>query len=229
VLIVLGLLALMAALGVGSFRSFAKTELRGSASRLAGAIRYLFDRASTTGKIHRLVLDLDEGKYWAEVSDDRYFMPRERETDESRQREAEEIAREQEEAKEREARGEGASGEEMFDISRYQPTEWKAKRAQFSMFQETALKTTQLKKAKIASVFTPRLAEPLTQGRGYIYFFPLGQTEPALVHVSDQDGETFYSLLVHPLNGRVKVYAGYIEPRIDEQFDDEGQRIEESR
>ena len=55
--------------------------------------------------------------------------------------------------------------------------------------------------AKIHSVYTPRVTEPLTSGRAYIYFFPLGQTEPAIVTLSDPEGEAFYSLVVHPLTG----------------------------
>jgi general secretion pathway protein H len=230
-MLVLGLVGLMTGSVVFGFRSFAKSELRGSSARLAGSIRYLFDRASTTGKIHRLVFDFEEGKYWAEVSDDRFFMPRERETDEIRQQEAEAIAEEEAARKEAEARGEaaGSSYEEemMIDPSRYQPTEWKPKRARFEGFQERALKIVTLKNAKLAGLFTPRYRHPVSTGKGYLYFFPLGQTEPAVVHLSDEDGETFYSLLVHPLNGRVKVEAGYVAPRVDQQYDDEGTEIEE--
>ena len=229
-MLVLGLVGLLTGSVVIGFRSFAKSELRGSSAKLAGAIRYLFDRASTTGKIHRLVFDFEEGKYWAEVSDDRFFMPRERETDESRLKEAEEIAEEEKAKQEAEARGESAEPTEeemMIDPSRYQPTEWKPKRARFEGFQERALKVVTLKNAKLAGVFTPRYREPVSTGKGYLYFFPLGQTEPAVVHLSDEDGETFYSLLVHPLNGRVKVEAGYVAPRVDQQFDDEGTEIEE--
>jgi general secretion pathway protein H len=222
ILVALALVGLVATLAVGGVSRLAKTELRRSSAKLAGAIRYLFDRASTTGKIHRLVFDFDEGKYWAEVSDDRFFMPRERETDESREKEAEDIAREEEEKKEAEARGE--SEESEIDPSRYQPTDWKPKRARFEMFQEKVLKVVELKQA---GLFTPRYAQPVSTGKGYLYFFPLGQTEPALVHVSDEDRETFYTLVVHPLNGRVVIHSGYIEPRVDEQFDDEGTRIEQ--
>ena len=224
-MLVLGLVALLTGSVVVGFRSFAKSELRGSSTKLAGAIRYLFDRASTTGKIHRLVFDFQEGKYWAEVSDDRFFIPRERETEESRVKAEEAIAKEEEEKKEAEARGESVGGEAdemMIDPSRYQPTEWKSKRARFEMFQEKALKVVTLKNAKLAGLFTPRYAQPVSTGKGFLYFFPLGQTEPAVVHLSDEDGETFYSLLVHPLNGRVKVQAGYVAPRVEQQFDDEG-------
>jgi general secretion pathway protein H len=227
-MMVLGLIGLLGAAVVTGFRSFAKSELRGSASKLAGAIRYLFDRASTTGKIHRLVFDFEGGKYWAEVSDDRFFMPRERETEESRQRDTDEEAERLREEKEAEARGESSDPDEaQIDPSRYQPIDWKPKRARFEMFAEKALKTVELRNAKLAGLFTPRYAQPVGTGKGYLYFFPLGQTEPAIVHVSDPEGQTFFSLLVHPLNGRVQVQAGYVAPRVDEQFDDEGNRIEE--
>jgi type II secretory pathway pseudopilin PulG len=87
-MVVVVLIALVVGSAVAGLRSMAKSDLRSSASKMAGAIRYLFDRASTTGKIHRLVLDMDKGRYWAEVSDDRFIMAGGRETEESRQREA---------------------------------------------------------------------------------------------------------------------------------------------
>lgn len=224
----MGLMGLLIGGAMTGFRALTKAELRGSSARLASAIRYLFDRASTTGKIHRLVFDFDEGKYWAEVSDDAFFLPRDPETEESRIKEAEAIAeekREEDEAKQREASGETPSDEEMIDPTRYQPTEWKPKRARFEKVAERVVKTVELKKVKLAGLFTPRYAQPIHTGQGYLYFFPLGQTEPAIVHVSDDKGESFYSLLVHPLNGRVKVEAGFIEPRVDQQFDDEGNEV----
>lgn len=225
VLIVLGLVAVIGSTVVISFRSIARSELRGNATKLAGAIRYLFDRASTTGKIHRLVIDLDAGKYWAEVTDGRVYQARDKETEETRVREAEALAKEQEEERKK---AEEASGDEPkpIDIARYQPTEFVPKRARFEGFKETALKPVTLKTAKIASFYTPRLQEPLAAGKAYLYFYPLGQTEPALIHVSDKERKVFYSLLVHPLTGHVKLQSGYIEPRIDEQYDDEGNRIE---
>jgi general secretion pathway protein H len=227
---VLGLIGLLGSSVVVGFRAIAKSDLRSATAKLAGAIRYLFDRASTTGKIHRLVFDFEGGKYWAEVSDDRYLMPRDRETEESRQLDAEEEAeklRLEQEALERGSPVPDPSEEAHIDPSRYQPSEWKSKRAHFEMFSEQALKTVKLHNAKLAGLFTPRYAQPIATGKGYLYFFPLGQTEPAIVHVSDPEGEAFYSLLVHPLNGRVEVKAGYVAPRVDEQFDDEGTRIEE--
>lgn len=222
----LGLVGLLTSSMVLGFRSLTKAELRNSTSKLAGAVRYLFDRASTTGRIHRLVFDFDNGKYWAEVSDDRFFMPRERETDESRAREVEAIAEEKRLEEEARERGEGQAEEELLDPSRYQATEWKPKRARFEPVDERVVKPVELRNAKLAGLFTPRYAKPVSTGHGYLYFFPLGQTEPSVIHVSDEEGKAFFSLVVHPLNGKVKIESGYVAPRVDEQFDDEGNRLE---
>ncbi len=79
---------------------------------------------------------------------------------------------------------------------------------------------------KVAGVYTPRLTDEVVAGRAYIYFFPMGQTEPAIVHLTDPDGETTYSIVVHPLTGRTKIYNEYIKPPTGTQVDDEGTRIE---
>jgi prepilin-type N-terminal cleavage/methylation domain-containing protein len=222
VLVVMALLVLVMGGAVAGVRSIAKSDLRGGAVKMAGAIRYLFDRASTTGKMHRLVIDFETGKYWAEVSDDRYYMPRDRETDDSRQEDAEKAAAE---AEERKAEEESGGGDQMIDITRYQPEEFKPQRARFSAFKEVAVKPVQLKNAKIASLFTPRLAEPMSTGHGYIYFFPLGMTEAAQVHLSDEKGETFYTLVLHPLTGKVVVHNYFVESPVAKQYDDEGNEI----
>jgi general secretion pathway protein H len=221
-LVVLALLGLVMAMAVRGVRSFANSDLRASSTKMAGAIRYLFDRASTTGRIHRLVIDFEQGRYWAEVSDDRLYMARERETDQSRAAEAEATAKEDEEAKRQEEEGEAA-----IDITRYQPQEFRPKRARFEAFKEMAVKAVQIKGGvKIAGLFTPRLAEPMAAGQGYIYFFPMGLTEAAQVYLSDSKQETFYTLVVHPLTGRVTVHNSYIAAPVDVQYDDEGNRLD---
>ena len=99
ILITMAIVALVMTLGVTGLRRLARSDLRADTTHLAGAMRFLFDRASTTGKTHRLVLDLEGGRYWAEVTDDKFFVPRDAETpDETRRREAAE-AQEDEELK----------------------------------------------------------------------------------------------------------------------------------
>src|ERR1043165_1373666 len=102
VMVVFAIVALLAAGSVRGFRSLRKADLRESSMQLSGAMRYLFDRASTTGKIHRLVIDMETGTYWAEVSDDRFYIPREETEQDLRRREEKEAAQDEEEAKKQE-------------------------------------------------------------------------------------------------------------------------------
>jgi prepilin-type N-terminal cleavage/methylation domain-containing protein len=224
-IIVLALIGLMMGVAVQGVRSFANSDLRASSTKLSGAIRYLFDRASTTGKIHRLVIDFEQRRYWAEVSEDRFYIGHQRETEESRQHDLDEQAREDEDKQRQEEQQ--ANDPSTVDMTRYQPQEFRPKRAQFSAFKEIAVKPVELPKTvKIAGLFTPRLAQPQGTGRGYLYFFPLGLSEAAQVFVSDINQQKFYTLVVQPLTGRVTIYNRYVEPPVDQQFDDEGTQIQ---
>jgi general secretion pathway protein H len=222
VMIVLLIVGLVTAVTVVGLRSLFKTDLRATASRLAGSIRYLFDRASTTGKVHRLVLDFDNGRYWAEVTDDQFYFASGKETEEKRQREMEKIAKEEEAARE------AAEKESFFGSSipsRYLPKPYIPKRAKFNAFRETVVKPITLKSdVHLGDIYTPRLLHPMSSGRGYLYFFPLGMTEAATIHLWDGK-DTYYSLIVHPLTGRVTVKNSFVEPRVDEQVDDTGKVI----
>jgi len=233
VIVVLAIIGLIMGLGVRGMRSLAKSDLRESSAHLSGAMRYLFDRASTTGKIHRLVIDMETEQYWAEVSDDRFFIPRESESEQAlRRRENKEADEDEEEQKRLEQNAKNydnssTPSSSSFDLSKLEVGDFKPKRARFAAFKEVAIKPVKLKKAKIRSVYTPRLTDPLTSGRAYVYFFPLGQTEPAIITMSDDSGPPIYSLVVHPITGRVRIYDQEILPPASRQrTDDEGTRVE---
>jgi len=218
-LVVLCIVGLLAALSIRGLRSLARSDLRASVTHLSGAIRYLFDRASTTGQYHRLVIDLDAGRYWAEVSDDTFYLPRDPETESS----AKKLAALEADLDEKAARQkEMAQAAGDVDMSKVLPMDFRPKKARFGAFKESNLKPVTLKNTEVMDVFTPRVADPVTKGRAYIYFFPLGQTEPAIIHLSDPQEQTIYSLVVHPITGRVRIYNSYIEPPLDTRVDDEG-------
>jgi general secretion pathway protein H len=231
-MVVLCILGLLMGLGTRGFRALAKSDLRSSSAHLSGAIRYLFDRASTTGKIHRLVFDLNEGKYWAEVSDDRFFVPHEAESEADLRRREEKEANEDEDKRKAEEKKAKAEAERSsttattYDPSKLEIGDFKPKRARFAAFKEVALKPVELKNTKFKSVYTPRGTDALTSGRTYLYFFPLGQTEAAIISLTDEKEESVYTLVVHPITGRVKIYNEEIlPPKSRDQFDDQGNRV----
>jgi len=168
VMVVIAIIAVVVGLGARGLRSLAKSDLRESSAHLSGAMRYLFDRASTTGKMHRLVLDMETDQYWAEVSDDRFYIPREAESEQAMRRREDREADEDEEEQKRLDRAaknydnSSTPASSSFDLSKLEVGDFKPKRARFAAFKEVAIKPVKLKKAKIRSVYTPRLTEPLT-------------------------------------------------------------------
>lgn len=231
-MIALIVVALMATLGVKGFRSIRKSDLREATAHLSGAIRYMFDRASITGKYHRLVIDLNDGQYWAEVSDDKFYAPNQAETkDDKRKRENAEAEQDEEDRKNAEkeqaafANSSTSASSTSFDLSKLEVGEFRPKRARFAAFKESALKPVRLKKLRIRSVYTPRMVDPVTSGRAYLYFYPLGQTEPAIITLSDESGENVYSLVVHPITGRVRIYNQEVKPNLGVRYDDEGNQV----
>ena len=74
-------------------------------------------------------------------------------------------------------------------------------------------------------LLTPRQQEPYSKGRAYLYFFPDGDTENAIIRLND--GDSWYSLVVHPLTGRVEVRGEKIEVRASEfgDRDEEGNTV----
>jgi general secretion pathway protein H len=240
VMVAMMVIALIATIGVRGFRTVTKGNLREGSAHMAGAIRFLFDRASITGKYHRLVIDLNEGRYWAEVSDDRFYAPNQAESEPERQkREAKEDAVEEDERKRKEkqellygnssssgASSSSASSSSSFDMSKMEVGEFRPRRARFAAFKETALKPVTLKKeVRIKSVYTPRMTDPVTAGRVYLYFYPLGQTEPAVITLTDKSGETVFSLVVHPITGKVKIYNVEVKPNLGVRYDDDGNQV----
>jgi general secretion pathway protein H len=219
ILVVLMILGLIGGFAIRGLRSIAKSDLRTSTAKMSGAIRFLFDRASTTGKYHRLVIDVDEGRYWAEVSDDKFYIPRDPETETWRQKRAEIEAKLDEDEKQKAELAEAAGSS---DESKVKVQDFRPKRVRFGAFKSSTLKPVQMKNTRVMDVYTPRVGELITHGRAYIYFFPLGQSESAIVHLTDADDETIYSLVVHPITGRVKVYREYVQPPADDRIDDEG-------
>ncbi len=65
--IVVLLISLFTVISVPLFSQIGKGDLRGSARRLAGAMKYLYNEAALSGQEHRLVFNFAEHSYRAEI------------------------------------------------------------------------------------------------------------------------------------------------------------------
>jgi general secretion pathway protein H len=216
-MIVLVIVGLAMGAAVVSFRAADRTTAKANAGRLGAAIRYLYDRAITTGGYYRIVLDLSTNKYWAEKSDERFYLVRDREESPGRGRAPDE------EAKERKLKEEEERAKLQITglAAQIQPPPM-PRRARFQAFQDATLPKVDLKGARLRDVYTRRQREPYTEGKAYLYFFPDGHTERAVIHIEDTGGDV-YTLNVRALTGRVEVKSGDLPAGRDFYSDDEGQ------
>lgn len=76
--IVLFIMAMMMAVAIPGVSALAATSLRESTAMIAGLTREAYARAAITGKVHRIVFDIDNGAFWLERTEDRFVLPSER-------------------------------------------------------------------------------------------------------------------------------------------------------
>ena len=78
---------------------------------------------------------------------------------------------------------------------------------------------------RIHAIYTAHTRGRQEKGTQYLFFWPGGMTERAVVQVADPDGVVF-SVVVHPLTGRTRIEAVPVEP--EEELSDEEAQDEEA-
>lgn len=192
-LVALALVGLLMGLMVGQVRKLFQREMKQSAGHLATTIRYLYNKSVSDGVLLRLVIDLGENRYWVESSTDALTI----------QKETEEVRPTEKKLEEEHAKS---------DSSALQPKE-----PSFSPEGSSLLKPVHLPKGVFfKDVYAEHQVAPLSDGKAYLYFFPQGYAERAVIHLRDAKDEVHFSLEVNPVTGGVKIEKGYKEVKIEE-------------
>ncbi len=196
--ITISLMVMIISMVIPSVSNITGMNLKTSASRLAGAIRYTYDLAARKNSPFRVVFDLDENSYWVESSSDKFLLEREK----TRVSDGE---LQPPEENDRARRFMGRSFIESGDM-------WKPKsRASFADFAGPITKKAGLPDGiSIDDVWVAHQDDRVTTGRAYLYCFPTGMTERAVIHLVDDDRD-IYTLSVEALLGSVKIYPQYVE------------------
>lgn len=189
------------------------SRARASAGELAAVIRALYDTASLSGKTCRLAFELpdyrkdEEGvvRYRAECAESGVTTSRDRE---AQLREDSEAAKEEQERRERSG---GRSGEEppSLDDLLSQEQDRVERAARFSQYTAEELRPRELPSGVSLAVWTRHQRERTEQGLAYLYFFPQGYTERALLWV--RQGDNVWTLSISPLTGKVTVVSEELE------------------
>ena len=196
--VVILIIGISMGVAIPSVSNITRANLKVSAMKLAGAIRFTYDLAARKNMPFRLEFDFEERSYWVESSSERFLLEQER--DEVRSG-AVSSTGEEKRSKRFVTRGYIESGDM-----------WKPKGpAAFSAFAGPKTPKVQLPdEVRFQGVWVAHQTERATTGRASLYFFPTGMTERAVIHLSDDD-DNVYTLWTDPLTGHVRVYPQYVE------------------
>ncbi len=189
--IALAIVALMVFVAVPSIEAYAGVRAREEAGRISGAIRYLYGQSALSGRVCRIVFDLDGRAWWTECTEGRFTVEREKE----RSRGGEAVEERKKPADNLPPKDEGEAMRQKVE-----------KKAEFSEFADEEIEKRSLPDGANLAVWTGHQREKYTKGKAFLYFFPQGNTERAQIYVSSDSGDV-YTLVVSPLNGRVRVEA----------------------
>jgi general secretion pathway protein H len=205
-LTIAALLFSAAVIGVGAITG---ARAKATAGELSAVIRALYDSAALSGKTCRLALQLSDPKvegpirYWAECAAGNVTTARDRD----------EAQRE-----ERRRSPTGTSERPELTRSNNEPTlqdllaqekERVEAAAKYSVYTAPEITPRVLPSSVKLSVWTRHQKDPVTRGTAYLYFFPQGFTEKAMVFV--QQGNNVWTILVQPLTGKATVFGEQLE------------------
>jgi hypothetical protein len=186
-MVVVALMGLIAAMAIPSLSNVFKISL-GSATRdLATTVRYAYNAAMMTKKVHRLVYDIEHQRYWVEVGPQNLLM----DTEETR-------------AKAERARkfGSKLTEEEEKKLKESEPS--------FSLATYVTRKKTDLARGvEFVDVKTEAAKEPVKDGLVYTHFFPHGIIEQTVIHLKDNSNHQS-TLIIAPTVGRTRVIERFV-------------------
>lgn len=215
VMIVIVIIALASTGVTMAIGGLTRTKLRSSCVKLIAASRYAYNRAISQGNTVRLHIDLDEGTMAIEEAHGQVTLSR---VDDPRRETANEEAGEDGAAVDPWAAAQARlqdTFEPTFGASPFAPVTGPGGET-LERYQTQAIGP----RVRVARFYSPHEPEPREQGMGAVYFFPGGQTENAVIHLTD-GSDSIYAVEIHPLTGRAKLHDWGFEPRDVDEWDDE--------
>jgi len=169
-------------------------------------IRYLYNTAITGNKTERLVLSFDDNTYWAEETSEKFLLDK---GDDKNKKDKKPEEKKEEPKKEAladsGATAEGKAGDEQKEVSYVEPVE-----ASFGAVDTPIISIKALPGGlSFKDVWTEHDKEPIGSGKAYIYFFPSGYSEAAVINLKDADDQKHVSIRINPFNGDVDITAEY--------------------
>lgn len=203
-----GLLVGGAVLGFGAAQ---RANIRSSSAQIAGAARFAYARALRRHVTTRLAFDFERNQFTVEERDGQFLLRDP--TNEARRSLLDEPTDEE--------LAEGGSDPWARAEARLSDAIAPGRDTSFADISEEMPENLreELDGIMFLQLITPHELDPRQDGKGYIYFFPGGRAENAVIQLRDEGGEV-YSVALHPLTGAPRIVAGEYEPP---EIEDEGE------
>jgi general secretion pathway protein H len=176
--------------------------MRDEAGRLMRVVKYVYYQAAQQSRYYRIVFDLDNQTYLVESSDSPFYIVREGDA-------AEELRKKNEENNKDDSDLLSENNDDGGEAAPPPPPS----SGEFAESEDDLLDLVTLPaKIKISDIFVMHQKEKLAEGKAYLYFFPRGQSEFAVIHFADVEKEDkTLTLIVNPLNGTAEVRKEYVD------------------
>ncbi len=195
IIIAMGIAALIMASVMGALASTDSSRMGAFSNEFIRTIRYAYNQAALTNTYYRIQMDLTEQSYVLEYSDTPFYIVREDDEIELIRKTNEEKNNSGVDADEAAATAGAAAGT-----------------GEFSETEDEFLELKPIPSGiRIAGMQTQHQKQEQEEGKAFLYFFPRGRTEFAVIHLSDDEGEEMLTLAVNPLTANVDVMDEYLE------------------
>ncbi len=195
-LITIAIIGIIMGVVVSQMGDILEIDMRKTTSNLSSVIRYLYDKSAAEQAYMRLIFDLEERTYWVEATSDPLRI--------STAGEELEVGG----PGEKEEGGEEAQAEEK--LGEGEVPKIKYPKPSFGQVDSFLLKPTKLPDSVfIRDIFVEHRPSAVEGGKVAIYFFPNGYVEHAIINLTNEDEDYFYSLETNPVSGKVKVENEY--------------------
>lgn len=155
ILVVIALISLITLFALPNVTSILKITLNTATRELATAIKETSQSTILTGRMHRIVYDLEENKFWVESAPNDTLLDTEKSYDKELRR--------------RKMLGESEKPESPFKIDK------SVTRKKISLPSGVTFK----------AIYSTQKEKPIEAGTAYTHFFPQGMIEPTLIHITD--------------------------------------------
>lgn len=194
VLVIVMLVTGVVVVGVSNVR---KADLSSSCAKISASIRYLYDLAVINNKGYKLVIDINEGKYWGEEASkgycDDYLLPSEEER--KFKGGAQLLEKKGSDIPSSVSVGSQNTGEPLIPEKK-----------------QNLLREVKLPKGiSFSQVMTSHQDEPTEDGKAEIYIFPSGYVEKSFIYIKEDD--EIFTVETIPLRGTAIVHKEKLDPR----------------